>query len=785
MVIRQPLLDLRSFVLAWLLIAPVVPAAQQAPAVAQDTAAKSDAIDRIFVAREFSSPSIPAPQWLEGGASYVAIEPATGASGGMNVVKYDSATGARREVLISATQLTPEGAHTPLEIADLSWSHDTQRVLIFTNTRRVWRTNSRGDYWFFDRMSGRLKKVGGGAPEASLMYAKFNPDASSVAYVRQNDIYVEDLRNGTTRRLTHDGSDVVINGGSDWVNEEELDLRDCFRWSPDGRRIAFWQFDTSGVGTFPLMYYLGDDREIVTQVPDKQTGPYPVVVNVPYPMAGTTNSAVRAGIVDVKGGAVRWLAIPGDPRQHYIAYLQWLDAGTLSIQQLNRLQNTENYLLADAGTGAVRQMWRNHDDAFISIGFGGLPGAQPIHDGTELLAVSEKDGWMHVYRVTRDGRETLVTRGNMDATGIAGVDEKAGWVYFIASPENATQRYLFRAPLDGRSDPARVTPREFVGTNSYTISPDGRHAFHEFSSFNDPGIREMVTLPDHTVVRVIDDGVELKQKLAAFSMSPVEYFKVGAGDGVMVDGYMIKPARFDSTKRYPVLVYVYGEPASQTVADRWGGATALYHRYIASLGYLVVSFDNAGTPAPRGRNWRKAIYGAVGVLSSKQQAEALRSLAGAHAFVDLDRIAVWGWSGGGSTTLNLMFRSPELYKVGMAVAPAPDRRLYDSIYEERYMGLPQENAGGFRQASAINFADRLKGDLLIVHGSGDDNVHYQGTQLLVNRLIELGKPFDFMTYPDRTHAIAEGPGTTPHLYHLLTRYLTSHLPAGPREGRAP
>jgi dipeptidyl-peptidase-4 len=228
-------------------------------------------------------------------------------------------------------------------------------------------------------------------------------------------------------------------------------------------------------------------------------------------------------------------------------------------------------------------------------------------------------------------------------------------------------------------------------------------------------------------------------------------------------------------------VYVYGEPASQTVADQWSSTTGLYHRYLASLGYLVVSFDNAGTPAPRGRAWRKSIYGAVGVLSTKQQAAALRWLAQSRVYVDLDRVAVWGWSGGGTNTLNLIFREPDLYKVGMSVAPVPDQRLYDTIYQERYMGLPQENVAGYREGSAINFAAQLKGDLLLVHGSGDDNVHYQGSQLLVNRLIELGKPFDFMTYPDRTHAISEGPGTTPHLYHLLTRYLTTHLPPGARE----
>jgi dipeptidyl-peptidase-4 len=461
--------------------------------------------------------------------------------------------------------------------------------------------------------------------------------------------------------------------------------------------------------------------------------------------------------------------------------MQWADARTLLVQQLNRLQNTDRFLLADADNGSVREMWVDRDDAFITIGFGGVAAARPLHDGAEFLATSEKDGWMHTYRIARTGQETLVTRGDMDAISVAGVDEKHGWLYFAASPESATQRYLYRVPLDGKANPERVTPPTFTGSNTYSVSPDGRYAFHRFSSFDDPGIRELVELPDHHVVTVTDDYAALKEKIAPIVKPPVEFFKANAGDGVIVDGYIVKPSDFVAAKRYPVLVFIYGEPASQTVEDRWGGSTTLYHRYLASLGYLVVSFDNAGTPAPRGRAWRKAVYGAVGVLSSKQQAAALRWLAANRPYVDLDRVAVWGWSGGGTNTLNLVFRSPELYKVAMAVAPVPDQRLYDTIYQERYMGLPGTNADGYKQASAINFAEGLKGDLLIVHGSGDDNVHYQGSELLVNRLIELGKPFDFMTYPDRTHAIAEGPGTTPHLYHYLTRYLTAHLPGGPRE----
>jgi dipeptidyl-peptidase 4 len=768
----------RCFVLALAMTVCLTRVGAQVPAVSQSMAAP-DMIGRI-VSGEFAPRFPPRPRWFDNGESYVATEPATTGRGGVDVVKYDTATGTQREVLISAAQLTPPGGRTPLAIVDLSWSKDQKRVLLFTNARRVWRTDSRGDYWLFDRGTGKLRKLGGEAPEASLMYAAFDPDGAKVAYVLRNDIHVEDVVTGAIKRITRDGSDLVVNGGSDWVNEEELDLHDCFRWSPDGRRIAFWQFDLHGVGNFSLQYYLGAEREIVTSIPYPKTGPFPVTMTVPYPLAGTTNSAVRAGVVDVGGGAVKWLQIPGDPREHYIARLQWADADTVLIQQLNRLQNTDTYLLADAQSGRVREMWRDRDEAFITIGYGGLPEALPIRQGAEFLVLSEKDGWMHVFRVARDGRETLVTRGDMDALSISGVDEKGGWLYFVASPENATQRYLYRSALDGSSDPVRVTPATLKGTNVYEISPHGKYAVHGFSSFDDPGFRQFVTLPDHKVVRSTGDSVALKRKVAPLLDPPVEFFKVDAGGGVLVDGYLIKPPKFDRSRKYPVLVHVYGEPAAQTVADRWGGSGGLYHRYLASLGYLVVSFDNSGTPAPRGRAWRKAVYGSVGVLSSTQQAEALRALNRMHPFVDLDRVAVWGWSGGGTNTLNLIFRHPELYKMGMAVAPVPDQRLYDTIYQERYMGLPTKNVDGYKRGSAINFAEGLRGDLLIVHGSGDDNVHYQGTELLVNRLIELGKPFDFMTYPDRTHSISEGPGTTVHLYKLLTRYLTEHLPAGPR-----
>ena len=303
-----------------------------------------------------------------------------------------------------------------------------------------------------------------------------------------------------------------------------------------------------------------------------------------------------------------------------------------------------------------------------------------------------------------------------------------------------------------------------------------------------PPVTELVSLPDHRVVRMLVDNASLTGKLAALGNAPTEFFTVDVGGGVTLDGWMMKPRTFDPSRKYPLLVFVYGEPASQTVLDRWGGNRALFHRALANDGFIVASVDNRGTPAPKGAAWRKVVYGSIGDLSSQEQAAAVRALIARHAFIDPERVAIWGWSGGGSITLNAMFRFPDVYKVGVAVAPVPDQRLYDTIYQERYMGLPQENAEGYRRGSPIHFAEGLKGQLLIVHGSGDDNVHYQGTERLVNRLVSLGKPFDLMVYPNRSHAISEGEGTTLHVYSLIARYLVEHakcdpcsaLPSGPR-----
>jgi dipeptidyl-peptidase-4 len=743
-------------VLALTLAAPLAQA--PAPLEAQ--------LERIFKTREYDPPRFGPARWLPDGASYTVLERTR--DGAQEIVRYDAATGAR-SVLVPTSRLVPPGG-TPLDVDDYAWSVDGRRLLIFTNTRRVWRQNTRGDYWVLDLPDGRLTKIGAGAPESTLMFAKFSPDGTRVGYVRQNDIYVEDLADGAIVRLTLDGSETTINGTFDWVYEEELGVRDGFRWSPDGKRIAFWQFDTTGVGTFTLI--------------NTTDSLYPTLTRIPYPKVGTANSAVRIGVIDAAGpstplrasGATRWMKTPGDPRETYLARMEWIGNGEISIQQLNRLQNRNDFLIASAESGEVRRAFRDESTTWVEV----VDEVRWIDGGTAFLWISERHGWQHVYRVTRErGEATSITRFDADVIDVAGVDEKGGWLYFSASPGDATRRYLYRSRLNGSGTPARVTPEQ-PGTHTYDVSPTARLAFHTYSTFDRPPVIDVIDLPSHTPLRKLTDTATLEKKLKTVVEPPVEFFTVAVNGGVTLDGWMLKPASIDSSKRYPVIVFVYGEPAGQTVTDRWSGSRALFHRALADAGYVVLSVDNRGTPAPKGTAWRKVVYGSVGELSSKEQAAAIRALTKRHPFLDPDRVGIWGWSGGGTNTLNALFRFPDIYKVGVSVAPVPDQQLYDTIYQERYMGLPKDNADGYRRGSSINFADGLKGRLLLVHGSGDDNVHYQGTERLVNTLIGLGKPFDLMVYPNRSHSISEGAGTTHHVYSLIARYFLEHLPHGPR-----
>jgi dipeptidyl-peptidase-4 len=399
-------------------------------------------------------------------------------------------------------------------------------------------------------------------------------------------------------------------------------------------------------------------------------------------------------------------------------------------------------------------------------------------DGSKsILWDSEKDGWRHMYQVSLEGKpEKLVTKGDYDFSDITLVDKKKGYVYFMASPGNATQKYLYRTKLDGTGKLELLSPAQEKGTHSYSISPNGKYATHSFSNnFTRPS-RELITVANH---KPLNEKKGILARLDSLKVKrTTEFFRITTADNIEMDGWMVKPVDFDSTKKYPVVFYVYTEPASATVSDSYGvGRNSLYMGDMAKDGYIYVSLDNRGTPAAKGAPWRKSIYRKIGQINIHDQAMGAKEIL-KWSFVDPERVAVWGWSGGGSATLNLLFQYPEIYKTGIAIAAVANELTYDNIYQERYMGLPQENMEDYIKGSPITYAKNLKGNLLYIHGTGDDNVHYQNAEMLVNELIKYNKQFQFMPYPNRTHGISEGQGTFVHLATLYTNYLKKNCPAG-------
>ena len=675
------------------------------------------------------------------------------------------------EKLISSAQLSPKG-QAPLSITDFAFSADGQKVLIYTNTKSVWRLQTQGDYWVYELATGKLTQVGEELPESSLRFAKFSPDASKVAFVSEFNLYVQDLTSGQISMLTADGTRKLINGTFDWAYEEEFACRDGFQWSPDGTRISFWQIDANQIRD----YYMINTTDSI----------YSQIIPVEYPKVGESPSPARIGIIELASKKLTWLNIPGDPQQHYLPRMEWNSPEFLLLQQLNRKQNHSKILGVNVTTNVANLIFEEQDETWIDVlsswentyGLTYRHEFKWINGGKEFLWFSEKDGWRHLYRIDLSGKVTPVTNGNYDVINLLHFNEKENSLYFHASPENATQKYLYKAKLDGKGTAERVTPTDLPGTHSYVISPSGKYGMHQFSnSFTRPA-SEWISLPKH---QPLDPSQSIASKLPANQGAKnVEFFKVNTADGTEMDGWMVKPKNFDPTKKYPVLFMVYTEPWGANVKDSYGvGRNRNYEGDMAADGYIYISIDNRGTPAPKGRAWRKSIYRKIGRLNISDQAEAAKQIS-KWPFVDPTRMAVWGHSGGGSATLNLLFQYPGLFQTGISLAAVANQLTYDNIYQERYMGLPQENLEDFVAGSPITHAKNLQGNLLYIHGTGDDNVHYANAEMLINELIKHGKLFQFMPYPNRSHGIGEGEGTIAHLRMVYTNFLKTYCPPGGR-----
>lgn len=668
-----------------------------------------------------------------------------------NIIEINALNNAEETILVSSQNLKPKNKGV-LNIARFAFSTDKQKVLLNTNTQQVWRYDTRGNYWVYNLATKTLTQIGAKMPDASLMFAKFSPDGSQVAFVSQNNIYVQNLENNQTKALTTDGSLRLINGTFDWVYEEEFDCRDGFRWSPDGKNIAYWQIDARTIKNY-LMINNTDSL-------------YPFTTPVEYPVVGQDPSNCKIGVVNLATAKTKWMNVPGSAVQNYIPRMEWANNNDeLILQQLNRRQNQCKIMLVNIAKADAKTIYHETDSAWIDAK-SEATGWEFINGGSEFIWQSEKDGWRHVYAINREGKQRLITKGNYDVISVVAINEATGLLYFMASPNNAIQSYLYKISLNGDAEAERITPYDQAGTHSYDISPNGKLAFHSFSNASTYPIASVVALPNHQLM----SGGTKSAKARTLPFTP-EFFRVTTADGVSMDGWMVKPDNFDASKKYPVLFYVYGEPASQTVKDVFGvGYNRLYAGNMAKDGYIYISVDGRGSPAPKGRNWRKAIYHNIGNINIRDQAMAAKEIF-KWGYIDTTRVAVWGWSGGGSSTLNLLFQYPDVYQTGISIAAVDNQLNYDNIYQERYMGLLPDDKHYFVDNSPLAHAKKLKGNLLLIHGTGDDNVHFNNAEQMINELVKHNKPFQLMTYPNRSHSINEGEGTSKHLATIFTKFL--------------
>ena len=717
-------------------------------------------LDRLY-SGEFKQEFERNIQWVNNGEGYITIEKSIDLVGVDELVHYESAT-QERTVFIAANKLNKEKKSFRIEKFNLS--ADETKVLLFNNSSKVWRSNTKGDYWIYDIKNQNLKQLGASLEASSLMFAKFSSDNKYVYYVHKFNIYKENIKTNAIEQLTTDGTGDIINGTFDWVYEEEFGKRDGFKINSSNKLIAFWQLDATSTGTF----YMINNTDSIYSKP----------IAIQYPKVGSEPSAAKIGIINIASKKINWVLIEGGEKENYIPGMQWVNEDLLLIQQINRHQNKLIIWSYKPSTKTVKKVYTETENTWVDIDYPeisangwGSNDLRIVDKGRAFLRMTENDKWRHIYKVEiSTGKKILITPFTYDVASMYAVSNKK--IFYIASPTNSTQRYLYTVDLKGKGNDIRVTPKIYSGLNTYNIAPNTKYAIHIHESTNKVRTVRFISLPDHKVIKTLVGNLEYSKKINALKLPKIVFSKVTTAEGITMDVRMILPVNFDSKKKYPVLFHVYGEPWSQVATDTQIG---LWNILMAQKGYVIIDMDNRGTPCLKGSKWRKSIYKKVGVINTNDQALGAKELL-KLPYIDKNRTAVWGWSGGGSMTLNLMFKYPEIYKTGIAVAAVSNQLIYDNIYQERYMGLPKENMEDFKKGSPINYAKNLQGNLLIIHGTGDDNVHYQSAEMLINELIKENKTFDMMAYPNRSHGIYEGKNTRRHLYNLITNYIIENTP---------
>jgi dipeptidyl-peptidase-4 len=740
------LLRLRRVLFVSILVVIGLP---ESSALAQPpTRGKEFTINDIFVAGKFSTRSVRGVQWIGSGKAFSYLE-TDSSTKRTNVWKYDVASG-KRSTIVDATALVLKQGDEPLRIQNYKWSPD-ERTILFTGTLASRGTKSGGQAYLYDLTSKKFTQLTN-SDEEQLIF-KYSPDGRKVGFVRANNLFVVDLASGKETQLTFDGKEHVLNGHFDWVYEEEFGIIEGWHWSPDSKSIAYWQLDENRVPEFPIIDFLPLHQE---------------VNRMRYPKAGDPNSIVRIGIVSIERATTVWADIgaPFDSTQDvYIPRVAWTnDPNILAVQRLNRHQTNLDLLFVDARTGASRVVLTESDTACIHVNGGSL---RFLSNPNSFIWLSERDGFWHIFLYRMDGTlERQLTQGKWEVDQVIGFDERRGIAYFTANIASPTESELYSVKLDGTGF-RRVTKEK--GSHSINMSPDCSTFLDTYSNANTPPVTTLRSM-DGSVVRTVQDGTPAA--LSEYQISQKTFFTFTTSDGVELNGWMIKPPDFDPSTKYSVLLYVYGGPGSQTVLNAWDGGYFAWNQLLAQKGYILVSIDNRGTGA-RGRAFRISTYKHLGKWETHDQIEGVNYLS-TLPYVDATRIGMWGWSYGGYMTLMALTDASDVFKVGVSVAPVTHWKFYDTIYTVRYMLTPAENSDGYEESAPVKRAGNLRGRLLLIHGTADDNVHWQNSVTMVDRLIKEGKQFETAFYPGGMHGIGGG-NVRAQLFTKITNFILQNL----------
>ena len=677
--------------------------------------------------------------WFKSGDKYSALKDE-------NIEVYDIKSGLKIKTLIEGKELKIDTAQ--IGIQNYTLSPDENMVLIETAIEPIYRRSSKAFFFFYNLSTKKLSSIAAGK---KISLATFSPDGKSIAYCFKNNLYVMEISSGKETQITTTGkANEIIHGSSDWVYEEEFEFWKSFHWSPDSKKIAFLSFD---------------ERQVPTYNMQKWAGLYPKDYTFKYPKAGEKNSRVDVSIYNLE--TAKTLDIQeGAENDQYIARFQWTkNPNLLSVRRMNRLQNKIDLLHIDAATGNVQTVLTETAKTFFEIN----DDLTYLENGKEFIYSTDLSGYQHIYLYGMDGKLIRpVTAGNWEISSFLGLDEKKGTLYYMSSEDGSIQKQLYSISITGKN---KKRLSQGAGTHQISFNPSFTYYIDDYHTASQAPVYSL-NHADGRLIKVLEDNKALKTKLESYQIVAKSFFEITTEKGIKLNAWMIKPADFDPSKKYPVLMHCYGGPGHQLVTDAWGGPDFFWYQMLAAKGYIIFCVDNRGTGG-KGSDFRKSTYAQLGKLECEDQIDAAKYMA-KQTYVDASRIGIWGWSFGGYLTSLCLTKGADVFKAGIAVAPVTNWRFYDSIYTERYLKLPSENAQGYDENSPVTFADRMKGNYLLVHGTGDDNVHFQNAISMVNALVKANKKFDSFYYPDRNHGIYGG-NTRNHLYNKLTDFILEKL----------